>query len=383
MLLLPLTYVDILAEEEIKGVKKNDSLTIANTKIVYKKARKLQAKNAKKMSKVYEIIENQDCPMSESSRSNISNILEQIIKSTNSKEYDKSVAWNAYGYIYYCQEEYANAVMAYENVVNNTKVTYPIRDAALEAIAKLELVIEKNNYLAVADYCESNESGKVSSCVIDDESAMYSGGFKNGEPDGQGTYTFFQGGRYEGEFRDGQSNGQGIYFYVGGDKYEGDFKNGKFEGYGIKETTDGFKVIGEFKNDKKHGYATMYYPSGDIYQGKFLEGKKNGKGICKLSQQTLQELEQGEWRRPDNLEKGQNIFECEYKMNELQYANKPGNWFSELAAGLLGAAIEGAILGSMMEPCVPDVKSKRQKIPGYGTKTTTTIETCASPYQFK
>ena len=371
LLLSPLAHIDILAEEEN-----------ANSNIEYKKARSLQAKNAKKMSKVYEIIENQDCPMSESSRSNISDILDQIIKSSKSNEYDKSVAWNTYGYLYSCQEEYANAVMAYENVVNNTEVTYPLRDSALETIAKLELVIG-NNYLDVVDYCELNELGKASSCVIDDASATYSGGFKNGEPDGQGTYTFFNGGRYEGEFRDGQFNGKGIYFLPSGAKYEGDFKNHKSEGYGILETSDGFKVIGEFKNGETHGYATMYYPSGDIYQGEFIEAKKNGKGICKLSQQTLQELEQGEWRRPDNLEKGQNIFECEYKMNELQYANKPGNWFSELAAGLLGAAIEGAILGSMMEPCVPDVKSKKQKIPGYGTKTTTTIETCASPYQFK
>ena len=283
----------------------------------------------------------------------------------------------------------------------------------------------------LGDYCVLDQSGNTSSCLIDSGDAMYSGGFKNGEPHGYGSYISFLGGRYEGEFRDGKFNGKGIYnngagqkyegefrddkfngkgiyidsdgqkyegefvdykfkgsggsgtfLYDNGNKYEGDFYNSKHEGNGIFEYANGIKIVGEYKKGKAHGYATMYHPSGDIYQGEFFEGKKNGKGICKLSLQTLQELEQGDRRIPSNLEKGQNIFECEYRMDELQYTNKAGKWLSELAAGLLGAAIQGAILGSMMEPCVPDVKSKTKKIPG-GTKTTTTIKPCASPYQYK
>ena len=140
LLLSPLAYVDILAEGEN-----------ASSNIEYKKTRALQAKNAKKMSKVYEIIDSKGCPMPFSSRSNISDILDQIIKSSKSNEYDKSVAWNTYGYLYFCHGEYTNAITAYTNVVNNLKVTYPLRNSALKTLAQLQLVIEPMN-LDQAEY---------------------------------------------------------------------------------------------------------------------------------------------------------------------------------------------------------------------------------------
>jgi len=156
LLLSPLAYVDILAEGEN-----------ASSNIEYKKARGLQAKNAKKMSKVYEIIDSKGCPMPFSSRSNISSILDQIVKSSKSKEYDKSVAWNAYGYLYFCHGEYTNAITAYTNVVNNLKVTYPIRNAALKTLANLHLVIEPMN-LDQADYFITSYINASPTLVPDD-----------------------------------------------------------------------------------------------------------------------------------------------------------------------------------------------------------------------
>lgn len=140
LLLSPFIAGDILAEGEN-----------ASSNIEYKKARVLQAKNAKKMSKVYEILESKGCPMPFSSRSNISSILDQIVKSSNSNEYDKSVAWNTYGYLYSCHGEHTNAITSYTNVVNNTKVTYPLRNAALKILAQLHLVVEPINF-DQADY---------------------------------------------------------------------------------------------------------------------------------------------------------------------------------------------------------------------------------------
>ena len=44
--------------------------------------------------------------MSESDRGNISRLLDEVISSTESQEYDDSVAWNAYGYLYFCENDY-------------------------------------------------------------------------------------------------------------------------------------------------------------------------------------------------------------------------------------------------------------------------------------
>ena len=51
---------------------------------------------------------------------------------------------------------------------------------------------------------------------------------------GQGTYTWTDGGKYVGQFKDGKKNGQGTYTWAGGAKYIGQFKNGKMHGQGTK-----------------------------------------------------------------------------------------------------------------------------------------------------
>ena len=60
----------------------------------------------------------------------------------------------------------------------------------------------------------------------------YAGEFKDNEPHGLGTLTFFNGDFYEGEFQKGDSEGKGIYHFrhlI----YEGEFSNGTFHGNGI------------------------------------------------------------------------------------------------------------------------------------------------------
>ena len=37
----------------------------------------------------------------------------------------------------------------------------------------------------------------------------YVGEYKDGKRHGQGTYTWFDGGKYEGEWKDGEHHGQG------------------------------------------------------------------------------------------------------------------------------------------------------------------------------
>jgi hypothetical protein len=55
----------------------------------------------------------------------------------------------------------------------------------------------------------------------------YVGEWKNGRPNGEGTYTFADGTKYVGKWKDGKAHGQGTETSPNGDKYVGEWKNGK------------------------------------------------------------------------------------------------------------------------------------------------------------
>jgi tetratricopeptide (TPR) repeat protein len=52
--------------------------------------------------------------------------------------------WNSWGYVYFVEGKYDQAMRAYDNVINEPEVTLPIRNAALFTLAQLNLV--KENY---------------------------------------------------------------------------------------------------------------------------------------------------------------------------------------------------------------------------------------------
>ena len=58
------------------------------------------------------------------------------------------------------------------------------------------------------------------------------GEYKDGLKNGQGTFTWNDGGKYVGEFKDGLKNGQGTYTWNDGGKYVGEYKDGKYHGQG-------------------------------------------------------------------------------------------------------------------------------------------------------
>jgi len=114
--------------------------------IKYKKARALQSSTAKKMAKVYEALEVVDdkgepAPDMET----VVEILTELRgDQENLKSYDRSVMWNSWGYVYFVEGKYDQAMRAYDNVINEPEVTLPIRNAALFTLAQLNLV--KENY---------------------------------------------------------------------------------------------------------------------------------------------------------------------------------------------------------------------------------------------
>ena len=54
----------------------------------------------------------------------------------------------------------------------------------------------------------------------------YTGEFKSGKANGQGTLTYKDGSKYVGKFIKGKFNGQGTHTKTDGEKYEGEFVQG-------------------------------------------------------------------------------------------------------------------------------------------------------------
>ena len=113
--------------------------------IKYKKARALQSKTAKQMAKVYEALEVvDDKGESNPDMETVIEILTDLRNDQdNLKSYDRSVVWNSWGYVYFSDGKYDEAIRAYERVINEPEVTLPIRNAALFTLAQLNLVQER------------------------------------------------------------------------------------------------------------------------------------------------------------------------------------------------------------------------------------------------
>jgi tetratricopeptide (TPR) repeat protein len=128
----PTSYVEAQSSESSKK------------QIKYKKARALQTKTAKKMAKVYEAFEAVDDkgePAADTATA-IEILTELRDDQDNLKSYDRSVMWNAWGYIYFSEGNYDQAMNAYQKVINEEEVTLPIRNAAIFTLAQLNLVQE-------------------------------------------------------------------------------------------------------------------------------------------------------------------------------------------------------------------------------------------------
>jgi hypothetical protein len=121
----------------------------------------------------------------------------------------------------------------------------------------------------------------------------YVGEFKDGKTNGQGTFIFANGDKYVGENKDDNMSGQGTYTFVNGDKYVGEFKDGKKNGQGTFTSANGGKYVGEFKDDEPNGQGTYTFANGNKYVGEIKDAKPNGQGVFTASNGTV---ERGLWK---------------------------------------------------------------------------------------
>ena len=110
--------------------------------IKYKKARSLTPKTAKKMIKVYEALEEVDESGEPAPDMEVVNSILADLKSNfeGMKSYDRSVVWNALGFVAYTNERYEEAINAYNSLLAEPESTIPNRVAALYTLAQLTLM---------------------------------------------------------------------------------------------------------------------------------------------------------------------------------------------------------------------------------------------------
>ena len=139
------------------------------------------------------------------------------------------------------------------------------------------------------NYTWSNCVGYLTSA----DGSEYVGEFRDGKPNGRGTFTSTDGGKYVGEFKDVEWHGQGTYTSANGDKYVGEFKDSKQHGQGSITYAGGNKYVGHWKDGKPHGRGTYTYAGGSKYVGEYKDGSKHGQGTYTFA---TGDKYVGEWR---------------------------------------------------------------------------------------
>ena len=81
------------------------------------------------------------------------------------------------------------------------------------------------------------------------------------------------------KYADDKPNGEGRkHFASTAATYEGTFANGNAQGHGTKTFWDGGVYVGEWKGGKVDGAGRYVYADGDVYEGEYVRGRRHGTG---------------------------------------------------------------------------------------------------------
>lgn len=132
-----------------------------------------------------------------------------------------------------------------------------------------------------------------------DDGGSHSGVWLNGEKHGYGTSKWANGNKYQGQWQNGKKHGHGTKIWTNGDKYEGQWQYDKYHGQGTLTWSEGENYRGSWANDNQHGYGVYSWPSGSSYAGQWRDGEKHGSGIYTWADG---DKEHGEWRNGERID---------------------------------------------------------------------------------
>ena len=107
----------------------------------------------------------------------------------------------------------------------------------------------------------------------------FEGDFVNGEMLGHLVYEGANKDRFEGMVEDDGNKGVGVFVDAGGEWYEGEIKDGLYHGKGVLVLKEGGQLTGHFAAGKAHGEGVFTAADGVVYETNFVEGKIDGKVI--------------------------------------------------------------------------------------------------------
>lgn len=107
----------------------------------------------------------------------------------------------------------------------------------------------------------------------------YEGDFVNGELSGQLAYEGVNGDHFEGTVEQDGKKGQGVFVDADGNWYKGELQDGLYHGKGVLVMKKGGSLEGHFVAGKAHGKGIYSAPDGVLYQANFVEGKLDGKVV--------------------------------------------------------------------------------------------------------
>ncbi|MBC8036673.1 MAG: hypothetical protein H7X89_05600 [Rhizobiales bacterium] len=113
------------------------------------------------------------------------------------------------------------------------------------------------------------------------QGSVFEGTYRDGRPDGVGTFTFKNGSVYKGDVAKGGMSGNGTMNYHDGTFYTGGWKNGKPHGEGHHTFANGNVYEGAFVNGLQNGPGKFTYPGGVVFEGNFVDGQGEGNGVCR------------------------------------------------------------------------------------------------------
>ncbi len=159
----------------------------------------------------------------------------------------------------------------------NPKVLVAVAAVCLVAVIGIIITVTSPKKVTDVSYRSGTSTG------------VYTGEWKNDEPNGQGTIIWDNdGSTYTGEWKDGLENGQGTYTYSDGSTYTGELVNGLAEGEGTYRGADGSVYVGAWKAGFITGQGTNTYANGDTYTGEWKDNYPDGQGTYTYADGTVQ-----------------------------------------------------------------------------------------------
>lgn len=149
----------------------------------------------------------------------------------------------------------------------------------------------------------------------------FSGSWNNGKMEGSARIEFGNGDVYVGGMSDGLFEGKGCYTYASGEKYTGDFLAGYQDGEGVYESKK-YKYSGHWEEGWINGEGEMRFANGDWYKGNFVENEMYGVGeyrFKKTGDRYVGEFVDGQINGLGTLYMGDgNVYEGEFEDGKIK-----------------------------------------------------------------